>query len=359
MNKLFEKGTLGNIEVNNRVFMAPLTRNRAHPDGTPHEMAIKYYAQRAGAGLIVSEATQVSPQGKGYINTPGIYNLKHVNAWKQVTDAVHKNGGKIVLQLWHVGRIGHYSLLADGETPVAPSAIKANANTVTENGGQPVSEPRALSLEEIKSTVTDFVRGAKLAIDAGFDGVEIHGANGYLFNQFLSTNTNIREDEYGGSPENRARALLEVVDAVSNEIGSAKVGVRVSPTGAFNDIHDEQADETYSYLYAKLDQRKLAYLHVAERFPGADISNEDEILLNKLRLSYSGNYIGNGGYEKLSAVKAVDDGAFAVAFGRPFIANPDFPKRLASNAELAEVNQDTIYGGDEKGYSDYPSLAGD
>lgn len=356
MSTLFEKGMLGDIEVNNRVFMAPLTRCRAHPDGTPHEMAIKYYAQRASAGLIIAEATQISPLGKGYINTPGIYNEKHAREWKKVTDSVHKNGGKIVLQLWHVGRISHNSLLPEGQVPLAPSAIRANANTSTANGGEPVSEPRALSLDEIKSTIADYVNAAKLATDAGFDGVEVHGANGYLLNQFLSTNTNIRNDQYGGNYHNRAKLLLEIVDAVSTVIGNSKVGVRLSPTGTFNDINDEQIDETYSYLYSELDKRDLAYLHIVERFPGYEVLGENEALLNKLKLSYSGNYISNGGYDKVTASKVIDDGAFAVTFGRLFISNPDLPERLEKESALNEPDQDTFYRGDEKGYSDYPTL---
>lgn len=357
MSKLFEKGMLGDIEVKNRVFMAPLTRCRAHPDGTPHEMAIEYYAQRASAGLIIAEATQINPVGKGYVNTPGIYNMKHAEAWKKVTEAVHEKGGKIVLQLWHVGRISHNSHLPDGQAPLAPSAIRADASTSTATGSEAVSEPRAMSLEEINSTIDDYVRAAKLAISAGFDGVEVHGANGYLLNQFIATNSNVRDDQYGGSSENKARLLLEVVDAVSTAVGNGKVGVRLSPTGTFNDINDEQASETYSHIFSELDKRDLAYLHVVERFPGYEVSGEDHALLNTLRLSYSGNFIGNGGYDKSSALKAVDDGTFAVAFGRPFISNPDLPERLEKDLELAEANQDTIYGGDEKGYSDYPSLA--
>lgn len=357
MNKLFEKGMLGNIEVKNRVFMAPLTRCRAHPDGTPHKMAIKYYAQRASAGLIIAEATQINASGKGYVNTPGIHNMKHAEAWKKVTYAVHEKGGKIVLQLWHVGRISHNSHLAEGQVPLAPSAIRANATTSTATGSEAVSEPKAMSLDEINTTIGDYVRAAKLAISAGFDGVEVHGANGYLLNQFIATNSNVRDDKYGGSPENRARLLLEVVDAVTDAVGSSKVGVRLSPTGKFNDINDEQAEETYTHLYSELDKRELAYLHVVERFPGYEIAGEHETLLSKLKLSYSGNFIGNGGYDKASASKAVDDGVFAVAFGRPFIANPDLPERLENGVELAEADQDTIYGGDEKGYSDYPTLA--
>lgn len=356
MTKLFTRGTLGDIEVKNRVFMAPLTRSRADLDGTPHEMAVKYYAQRADAGLIIAEASQISPEGQGYIKTPGVYSAKHAQAWKKVTDAVHLNDGKIVLQLWHVGRISHNSLQPNGKSPVAPSAIQATADTFTGNGVENASEPRALSVEEIKEIVAEYVRATRLALDAGFDGVEVHGANGYLLNQFVSTATNIRDDEYGGSLENRARLLLEVVDAVSNEAGSGKVGVRLSPTGTFNDINDKQAEENYTYLYSELDKRNLAYLHVVERFPGHPISNKDEALLAKLRRGFTGNYIANGNYDKKSASEVLDDNAFAVSFGRLFISNPDLPERLEKDAALAEPDQATFYGGDETGYSDYPSL---
>ncbi len=359
MTKLFEKGTLGIIDVNNRVFMAPLTRSRANLDGTQHEMAIKYYSQRASAGLIIVEATQISPQGQGYLKTPGIYNTQHAEAWKKVTNAVHANGGKIVLQLWHVGRISHTSLLPEGKPPVAPSAIQATADTFTAKGVENASEPRALDIDEIKPIMDEYVQAAKLAMDAGFDGVEVHGANGYLLNQFISTNTNVRDDQYGGSIENRSRLLLEVVDAVSNEVGHNKVGVRLSPTSRFNDIHDEQIEETYSYIYSELGKRNLAYLHVIERSPEYETpdKDKDEDIVRKLRNGFSGNYIANGDYDKASASKVLEEGAFAVAFGRLFISNPDLAERLEKDAELLEPNHNTFYGGDEKGYSDYPTLA--
>lgn len=357
MSTLFEDGKLGDLQVKNRVFMAPLTRNRAHPDGTPHEMAIKYYEQRAGAGLIVSEATQVNPIGKGVINTPGIHNAKHAGAWGKITDAVHAKDGNIVLQLWHVGRVSHTSLLPEGAVPLAPSPIRANTQTGTADGQKDVSDPRAMSVSEIKETIADYVSATRLAVEAGFDGVEVHGANGYLLNQFISTNSNQRDDDYGGSSENRSRLLLEIVDAVSKEIGRGKVGVRLSPTGTYNDIHDEQAAETYAYLYAELDKRNLAYLHIVEKFPGREPSEKDAQLIQNLRRGFQGNYIANGGYDKLSAIDVLEDGAFAVAFGRPFISNPDLPERLKRDIALADLDGDTIYGGDETGYSDYPALS--
>lgn len=355
MSKLFESGKLGDIEVKNRVFMAPLTRNRALPDGTPNEIAIKYYAQRACAGLIITEATQISSTGKGYINTPGIHSDDHEIAWEKITDAVHAEGGKIVLQLWHVGRVSHNSLLPEGEVPVAPSAIKASTQTVTMDGFVDVSEPRELKQEEIGDIIKSYIVAADRAISAGFDGVEIHGANGYLINQFISTNTNKRTDQYGGSVENRARLLLDIVDVVSSQIGSGKVGVRLSPTGKFNDINDEEARETYSYILKKLNEKNLAYLHIVERFPGFDSNEKDEALIKELRNIYSGNYIANGNYSKVSASDVIEDGAFAVTFGRMFISNPDLPNRLKNGYDLVMPDEATLYGGDEKGYSDYPT----
>lgn len=356
MSKLFEEGTLGDIQVKNRVFMAPLTRSRAHPDGTPHEMAIKYYEQRASAGLIISEATQVNANGKGVLNTPGIHSAQHVEAWKKITDAVHAKGGKIVLQLWHVGRVSHISLLPKGSVPLAPSSIKANTTTNTADGQKDVSDPRAMTASEIKELTADYITSTKMAMEAGFDGVEVHGANGYLLNQFIASNSNQRDDEYGGSSENRSRLLLEVIDVVTKEIGRGKVGVRLSPTGTYNDMNDEYAAETYAYLYAELDKRNLAYLHVVENFPGRESSEKDDQLIQSLRNGYSNNYIANGGYDKSSAIKASEDGTFAIAFGRPFISNPDLPERMRDDSVMNELNGDRIYGGDETGYSDYPPM---
>jgi len=355
MNKLFEKGKLGDIEVKNRVFMAPLTRNRALPDGTPQEMAVKYYAQRASAGLIFTEGAQISAEGKGYINTPGIYNEKQKAVWKKITDAVHERGGKIVLQLWHVGRVSHTSLLPENSVPLAPSKIKANTQVFNADGPVDVSEPRELSKKEIKNIVSQYVDAAKLAIAAGFDGVEVHGANGYLLNQFISTNSNTRTDEYGGSPENRARLFLETVDAVVDAVGVGKVGARLSPTVTFNDIHDTEISENYTYIYSELNKRNLAFLHVCESFPGIETSKEDQELVKRLKNLYKGNYISNGGYEKETAVAAIEENSFAVTFGRPFISNPDLPERLQNDFPLAEADADKFYGGDETGYSDYPT----
>lgn len=351
---LLSRGTMGRLEVRNRVFMAPLTRNRAQSNGIPKPLAIAYYGQRASAGLIVTEATQIDPGGKGYLDTPGIHRDDQALAWGQVAEAVHQQGGLIIMQLWHVGRISHLSLLPPGVSPVAPSAIPANSQTFTANGFEPVSPPRALTLAEVEAMVDKYVTAAKLAIEAGMDGVEIHGANGYLINQFIATNTNQRTDHYGGSVENRARFLLQVLDAVAEAIGGDRVGVRLSPTGKFNDIDDQAVRENYTYVYDQIGDRNLAYLHVVERFPGIPSSPEDEALLKELRQSFRGNYIANGGYDPLSAEAVIAEGAFAVAFGRPFIANPDLPERIANGVDLAEPDPSTFYGGDEKGYIDYP-----
>ncbi len=356
MTKLFANGTLGDIEVNNRVFMAPLTRNRAHSDGTPHEMAVKYYTQRASAGLIVTEGAQISPQGQGYLNTPGIYNEKQKDAWAKINRSVHAEGGKMVVQLWHVGRISHNSLLPEGSQPIAPSAIQATADTFTDKGVENASPPKALDINGIKGVIADYVQAARLATEAGFDGVEVHAANGYLLNQFISAHTNVREDEYGGGPENRARLLLEVVDAIAAEVGHGRVGVRLSPTGTFNDFADPDAAENYSHIYKELGNRNVAYLHVVESFPGHPVSASEEKLLRELRSGFDGNYIANGDYDKASASDILAEGTFAVSFGRPYIANPDLVERLKKNAKLNEVDESTLYGGDEKGYSDYPTL---
>ena len=354
---LLQPVSLGALKLSNRVLMAPLTRNRAHPNGVPQDMAIEYYRQRASAGLIITEATQISPLGKGYLNTPGIYNDAQAMVWKKIVETVHKEGGRIVLQLWHVGRISHVSLLPNGEPPVAPSAIAAKSQTFTANGFENTSEPRALSVQDIQSTIADYVKAAKLAREIGFDGVEVHGANGYLINQFLATNSNQRTDEYGGSPEARARFLLEVVDAVSKAIGADRTGLRLSPTGKFNDIQDEQARETYTYAIKELNKRKLAYLHFVERFPGFPVDQDDEALLNDLRNLWEGAYIANGDFDRDRGEVYVKEGrADAIAYGRPFIANPDLPERFAKGASLNEADQNTFYGGDEHGYTDYPFL---
>ena len=351
---LFTPAKLGDITVPNRVFMAPLTRNRAQSDGTPKELAATYYGQRASAGLIISEATQISAMGKGYLDTPGIYDEKHVAAWRKITDAVHANGGRIFCQLWHVGRISHTSLLPDGKPPVSSSAVKANSQTFTANGFEPTSEPVALTEDEIKATIEDYVHAAKSAIEAGFDGVEVHSANGYLLDQFLQDGINQRTDGYGGSIENRTRLTLEVVDRVVEAIGAGRVGIRLSPRGQANDIKDSDPAALFGHLYTELDKRGLAYLHIVETFDGKP-DTEGEKLIKDLRAHWTGFYIANGNYDGTSGEKVLASGhAHAVAIGKPFIANPDLPERFRGGVALNEQDKDTFYGGGEKGYTDYP-----
>ncbi len=353
---LFEPLRFGNIEAPHRVFMAPLTRNRAHGDGTPKSMAIEYYRQRASAGLIITEATQVSPMGKGYIDTPGIHNNTQMDAWKKIVKAVHTEGGRIFLQLWHVGRISHTSLLPGGTKPHAPSAIRADSQTFTKAGFEDVSEPVAMTSAQIAQTVEDFAAAARLCKEAGFDGVEIHGANGYLIDQFIRSGTNRRDDDYGGSLENRLRFVLEVVDAVTAVYGAGRTGIRLSPTGHFNDMHDDDPAETFGALVSQLNERDLCYLHLVEQF-GRVLTDAEKAVIDHVREAWSGVYIGNGDYSAASGARAIAEGnADAITFGRPFIANPDLPKRFALGAALNEPDQESFYGGDEKGYTDYTFL---
>lgn len=356
-SNLFRPATLADLELPNRVLMAPLTRNRAHDDGTPDKMAETYYGQRASAGLIFSEATQVSAMGKGYIKTPGIYEQKHIDAWKSIVEAVHANGGRIFLQLWHVGRISHTSLLPDGRNPVSSTDKAAEAMTYTHNGFEATSKPDALTSEGIRETIADFVTAAKAAKEANFDGVEVHAANGYLLEQFLMDGVNDRADAYGGSPENRLRILNEVLEAVSDVWPSNRIGVRLSPLGQFNDVSDSDPETHYGYFIEQLDKRGLGYLHVVEEAPGAETDPEQTALMKRLRAKWSSFYVVNGGYEGASAAQALaEDHADAVAFGRAFIANPDLPNRLRLGSPLNEGDSDTYYGGTHEGYIDYPFL---
>lgn len=356
-SRLFEPVKLGDLELPNRVLMAPLTRNRALDDGTPARMAETYYSQRAAAGLIVTEATQISAMGKGYIKTPGIYDGKHVAAWRNITDAVHAAGGRIFVQLWHVGRISHTSLLPEGRNPVSSTDKAADASTYTENGFEPVSKPDALTEEGIRETIADYVTAAKAAKEAGFDGIEVHAANGYLLEQFLMDGVNDRTDAYGGSVENRMRILEEVLDAVSEVWPANRIGVRLSPLGQFNGVSDSDPAANYGYVVERLDKRGLGYLHMVEQAPRAETDATQADIMKRLRAKWSGFYIVNGGYDGDTAAKAVAEGhADAVAFGRPFIANPDLPQRLRSNAPLNEGDGSTYYGGGAEGYIDYPFL---
>ncbi|MBD2776747.1 alkene reductase [Iningainema tapete] len=354
---LFSSYKLGELELPNRIVMAPLTRNRAASGNVPHELNATYYVQRASAGLIISEATQVSPEGLGYPNTPGIYSPEQVEGWKLVTDAVHQHGGRIYLQLWHVGRISHPDLQPNGALPVAPSAIAPKGEVFTYEGMKPYVTPRALETDEIPGIVEQYRRGAENALASGFDGVEIHGANGYLLDQFLRDGTNKRTDKYGGAVENRARLLLEVTEAVTGVWGAKRVGVRLSPSGTFNDIRDSNPLETFGYVASALNQFDLAYLHIFEAVE-ADIRHGTTVVpTSHLRQRYQGTLIVNGGYtrEKADAVLAKGE-ADLVAFGTLFISNPDLPQRFALNAPLNQADPTTFYGGGEKGYTDYPML---
>lgn len=358
MSTLYESARVGSIEVANRIFLAPLTRSRAQGDFVPSDYAPLYYEQRASGGLLITEASQISSEAVGYVQTPGIYSEEQVEGWKKVTKAVHDKGGKIVLQLWHVGRISHTELQPNEQAPLAPSAIQANAQTfLSDVGPVNVSMPRAMTLEDIRRTLSDYKRAALNAKKAGFDGVEIHAANGYLLDQFLTDGSNKRDDEYGGSVQNRFRFVKEVIESVLQEWPADKVGIRLSPTGQFNDVSDSDRLGTFSYVIDKLNEFNLAYLHIVEAFPGVEVSAEDRKVVTTLAANWNGFYIANGGYDKLSAEEAVESGsADAVSFGRQFLANPDLPERLASGAQLNPVDESTLYGGTEVGYTDYPFL---
>ncbi len=352
--------TLHDLELKNRVIMAPMTRTRAaNPEKAPTDLIATYYEQRAQAGLIISEGTPVSKQGIGYINIPGIYTEAQVEGWKKVTKAVHDKGGKIFAQLWHVGRISHPDLL-DGELPVAPSAINPNDQAFTEAGFKPTVTPRALTVEEIKQTVQDFKNAAKNAVEAGFDGVEIHSSNGYLFHQFFATCSNTRTDEYGGSKENRARFLFEVLDAVQEVMPIERIGLRLNPSmhGLFGITVDEETIPTFDYIIEKLNNYNLAYLHLSEPF--TDVTNvpfAEPNIAKRYRPIFKGNLIINKSFTQEKGNQVIAEGdADMVAFGVPFISNPDLPKRFELNASLTEADRSTFYATGAKGYIDYPSL---
>jgi N-ethylmaleimide reductase len=350
---LLTTAQLGPYTLRNRLVMAPMTRNRAGPGNVPQPINVAYYRQRAGAGLIVTEGTQVSPQGVGYPGTPGIHSRDQVRGWREVTQAVHGEGGRIFAQLWHVGRISHPSLQPDGAAPVAPSALRPAGETMTLAGMQPFETPRALAADELPGIVDQHRRAAINALEAGFDGVEIHAANGYLLDQFLRDGTNRRTDDYGGSIDNRARLALEVAAAVADIWGADRVGIRVSPANPFNDIADATPDETFGHLARALGRLGLAYLHVVEgdgvNHPGFDRA--------ALRAAFAGPYIANGGYDFARGNAAIAAGeADLVSFGKPYLANPDLAHRLAVAAPLNTPDPATFYGGDTRGYIDYPTL---
>jgi N-ethylmaleimide reductase len=354
---LFQAVQFGPYKLSNRIVMAPLTRSRAQKGDIPSTMAAEYYRQRASAGLIIAEATQISPQGKGYAYTPGIYNRAQVEAWKSVTDAVHKEGSCIFLQLWHVGRISHPALQPNQALPVAPSAVKPEGQAFTEAGFVPFVTPRALELGEIVGIVAQYRQAAQYALDAGFDGVEIHAANGYLLDQFLRDSTNKRNDIYGGTIQNRSRLLLEVTTAVVSVWGAERVGVRLSPLSPANDIADSNPENLFSYVVEQLNTFGLLYLHLVEGVTGGPRQVKDGFDLQQLRKLFNGLYIANNGYDRNLAISVRQQGlADLVAFGRPFIANPDLVARLKLDVPLNTLDADTLYGGGAKGYTDYPLL---
>lgn len=356
--KLFTPVDLGQLRLPNRVLMAPLTRNRALPDGdVPHAMNAQYYAQRASAGLIISEATQITPEGKGYAWTPGIGTEAQVAGWRKVTEAVHEADGRIVLQLWHVGRVSHTSLQPNGQAPVAPSAIRAEAQTFDGKGFVPTSEPRALKTDEIARVVEDYVHAAKNARAAGFDGIELHAANGYLIDQFLRDGSNRRDDRYGGSVENRSRLLVEVLEALTGVWSAGRIGIRFSPFSDANGIQDSDPMTTFGHAIEQASGFGLAYLHMVEGQlrDSRETGRGNDVA--ELRGRFKGAYVANNRYDRELAIETVESGAAdAIAFGRPFIANPDLPFRLELDAPLNEQDESTFYGGDHRGYTDYPFL---
>lgn len=352
--RLFTPATLGHLALPQRFVMAPMTRNRALPSLAPSPTAAVYYAQRASAGLIITEATQVSDSAAGYVFTPGIYSDEQVAGWRAVTDAVHAAGGRIVVQLWHTGRISHPVMRPDGSIPVSASAIPAQGQLITYEGPQPLPTPRPLEVDEIRGIARDFANAARNAIVAGFDGVEIHAANGYLIDQFLRDGSNVRTDAYGGSLENRARFLLEVVEAVGAAIGADRVGVRISPANPFNSMHDSDPAALTRHVAGALDGRGLMYLHVLEGPAGDDLA-ATRPLAAIAREAFSGPLIVNTGYSPDAAETVLARGdADLVAFGVPFLTTPDFVERTREQVPLNTADRASFYGGDDRGYIDYP-----
>ncbi|TMJ81996.1 MAG: alkene reductase [Alphaproteobacteria bacterium] len=355
-SKLFEPYKLGPITLPNRLVMAPLTRNRAVAGMVPSPLAVEYYGQRASAGLLITEASQISQQGQGYQDTPGIFSKEQVAGWRKVTERVHARGGRIFIQIWHVGRISHTSLQPNNGAPVGPSPIPAKGKTFVGGVFTDISEPRALTLEEIPGIVEGFRRGAANAMEAGFDGVEIHGANGYLLDQFAKDGANKRADVYGGSIENRARLMLEVAKAVAAEAGAERTGIRISPVTPSNDISDSNPQPLFDYIVDGLNALKLIFIHVIEGATGGprDIAPFD---YGSLRKRFKGAYIANNGYDLTLANKALAaNEADLIAFGKLFISNPDLVERFKRGAPLNAFDKATFYGGGAKGYTDYPVL---
>jgi len=358
MPNLFDPIQVGELALANRIVMAPLTRSRSK-GLQPGEMAVDYYRQRATAGLIISEGAQVCEQGQGYLDTPGIHTPEQVKAWRRVTDAVHAEGGKIAVQLWHVGRISHTSFQPGGAAPVSSTAKPAEGKTYTADGFVPVSAPRALSLAEIPGVIRAFVHAAECAMEAGFDAVEVHGANGYLLDQFMRDSINDRSDDYGGPIAQRARLTVEVMSAIASAIGSGRTGLRLSPVTPVNGAgQDSDPQALFNHIAGQLAPLKLAFVHVIEGQTGGarDIAPFDYAAMRR-HLGGGSAWMVNNGYEREMALKAVAEGrADLVAFGRDFIANPDLVRRLRLNAALNPLDRATLYGGDAKGYIDYPAL---
>lgn len=355
-NPLFTPVRVGAVRLPNRFVMAPMTRGRAESDGTPNALMAEYYTQRATAGLIITEATGISPQGIGWLGAPRIYTESHTSGWRLVTDAVHRAGGRIFLQLWHMGRVSHPDFLG-GELPVGPSAIAATGETHTPQGKKTYVTPRALEASEIPGIVRSYAAAARLAREAGFDGVEIHAANEYLIDQFLRDWSNQRTDSYGGSIENRARLLIEVTTAVVEAWSPDRVGVRLLPTSSYNSMIDRDAAATFTHAAAALDQFGLAYLHVLEPLPGYPRAWPGERISPQMRAAFHGPFMVNGGYDADKAAAAVSQGeADLISFGTKFLANPDFVERTRLGAELNQLDMATFYSNGAKGYTDYPSL---
>ncbi|MFC0262704.1 alkene reductase [Fontibacter flavus] len=358
---LLEKLQMGDLELQNRVIMAPMTRSRAiNPENAPFDIHIKYYQQRASAGLIISEGAQISKKAVGYVNTPGIYSDAQVEGWKEVTEGVHEKGGKIFIQLWHVGRMSHPDFHG-GELPHAPSAINPHSKSFTPEGFKDTETPKEMTIEEIKQTILDYKNAAANAMKAGFDGVEIHSSNGYLLHQFFNRTSNVRTDEYGGSIENRARILFEVIDAIKEVMPENRIGVRLNPSlhGIFGMTLDEETIPAFDYIIEKLNQYDLAYLHLSEPFNDvSEIPYAEKEIAKRYRPMYKGTLIINASFDQEKGNKVILEGlADAVAYGKPFISNPDLVERFAENGPLADWDQSTFYTPGEKGFTDYPKLS--
>jgi len=348
MPTLFDPLRVGNMDLDNRIVMAPMTRSRADDEGIQPPYAATYYGQRASAGLIITEATNISPMAKGYVRTPGIYTDAQIESWRPVTDSIHARGGKVFMQIFHTGRIALPDFLPGNTQPVAPSAVRANGKNYTDEGMKEFVTPREITREEIAQTVADFATATANAITAGFDGVELHSASGYLVQQFLTTNVNLRTDEYGGSIENRTRFLFAVLDAMVQAIGSQRVGVKFSPQIAFNDIEERDADAVYPYILEHLSDKNLAYVQITDGTSSGWHA--------KLRPYYKGIYFANGGFTGESGARLLaQGGADAIAFGTKFLANPDLPERFRRGAQLNEPDKSTFYTPGERGYTDYPN----